>query len=101
MAHDVAPIDINTNTPSLADLVEEVERTRQPRAIRRADAVIAIITPVRVRPGDPAAKERFFQTLDRIDAQNSTDDPHDIEADIAVAVKEVRQERHGPTTHRS
>ncbi len=31
MAHDVAAIDINTNTPSLADLVEEVERTRQPR----------------------------------------------------------------------
>ncbi len=101
MAHDAAPIDINTNTLSLADLVEEVERTRQPRAIRRVDAVVAIITPVRVRPGDPAAKEGFFQSLDRIDAQNSTDDPDDIEADIAAAVKEVRQERHGFITYRS
>ncbi len=91
MAHDAAPI--NTDTPSLADLVEEVERTRQPRTIRRADPVVAIITPVRVRLGDPAAKERFFQTLDRIDidAQNSTDDSDDIEADIVAAVKEVRQ----------
>jgi len=94
-------VDINSSAPSLADLVEEVERTRQPRTIRRADAVVAVITPVRIRPGDPAAKERLFQTLDQIDAQSSARDSDEIEADIAAVVKEVRQEQHGTATHRS
>ncbi len=48
MSQELAPIDISqTSVPSLADLAEEVRRTKRPRVLRRADQDVAIISPVR------------------------------------------------------
>ena len=95
MAQEYSSIDLNS-APRFDEVVDEVQRTRRTRIIKRADAPVAIITPVQIRPGDPAAKERFFQIVDEIQAQNRDRDPDEIEADIAAAVEDVRQERHGP-----
>ncbi len=46
MAHDYAPIDINTN-PSLIEIVEEIRRTNRPRILRRGDKDVAVISPVK------------------------------------------------------
>ena len=46
MVSDYAPIDI-TEAPPLAELVEEVYRTKRPRVLRRANEDVAIIAPVK------------------------------------------------------
>ena len=89
MAQEYSSIELN-NAPRFDEVVGEVQRTHRTRIIKRADAPVAIITPVQIRPGDPAAKERFFQIVDEIQEQNKDKDPDEIEADIAAAVKEVR-----------
>ena len=52
MANESQPIDITT-IPELAHLVDEVQRTRRSRVIRRADEVVAVLSPVA-----PAPKKR-------------------------------------------
>src|SRR5437763_13202336 len=48
MAHEYPVIDLNTgNVPNIAEVAEEVHRTRQPRVIRRADEDLAVIAPVK------------------------------------------------------
>ena len=47
MAHEYPVVDLNTgNVPDIAELAEEVHRTRQPRVFRRADEELALIAPV-------------------------------------------------------
>lgn len=41
-----------------------------------------------------SAKQRFFQTVDRIQARNIDKDPDDVYRDVTAAVEEVRQEQH-------
>lgn len=94
MAQEYPPIDISRSTPSLAELVEEVERTRHSRVIRREDAPVALITPIQIRPGDPRAKERFFQVVDRLQERNRDVDPDEVYRDITEAAEEVRQEEY-------
>ena len=45
MSNHLSPIDIS-NMPELRDLVEEVEATKQPRALKRDKKVVAVISPV-------------------------------------------------------
>ena len=48
MAHEYPAIDLNTgDVPDIAELAEEVHRTKQPRVIRRADEDLAVIVPVK------------------------------------------------------
>ena len=45
MARDVQSIDIS-DTPEILRLAEEVQRSKQPRLLRRADEELAVIIPV-------------------------------------------------------
>jgi hypothetical protein len=45
MSRHLTPIDIS-HIPALIDLVEEVEATKKPRALKRADKVVAVLSPV-------------------------------------------------------
>jgi hypothetical protein len=45
MSSNLTPIDIS-NMPDLLDLVEEVEATKTPRALKRDDKVVAVLSPV-------------------------------------------------------
>lgn len=94
MAQEHISIDLNS-APRFDEVVDEVQRTRQTRVIRRADAAVAVITPVQIRSGDPAAKERFFQVVDHIHEQNKDVDPDEVMRDVTEAVEEVRKERYG------
>jgi len=56
MRNEMPPIDI-TNTPELAELAEEVRRTKQPRVLRLAREDVAMIVPV---PSKRAKKVRTW-----------------------------------------
>jgi antitoxin (DNA-binding transcriptional repressor) of toxin-antitoxin stability system len=45
MSSSLAPIDIS-NMPDLLDLVEEVEETKEPRALLRDNKPVALLTPI-------------------------------------------------------
>ena len=45
MSSNPTPIDIS-NMPDLLDLVDEVEATKTPRALKRDDKVVAVLSPV-------------------------------------------------------
>ena len=45
MSSNATPIDIS-HMPDLLDLVEEVEATKTPRALKRDDKVVAVLSPV-------------------------------------------------------
>jgi hypothetical protein len=48
MAHEYPAIDLNAgDVPDIAELAEEVHRTKQPRVIRRADEDIAVLMPAK------------------------------------------------------
>jgi hypothetical protein len=46
MAHEVVRIDVPP-TPTLAQLAEEVARTRQPRVLRRGEEDLAVLSPTK------------------------------------------------------
>ena len=51
MATDYTAIDLGKDTaPDLADLADEVHRTKRPRVLRRANEDIAVIFPIRKKP---------------------------------------------------
>jgi hypothetical protein len=54
MARELAPIDISL-FPELAQLIEEVESTHQPRRIRRDGQDVAIVVPATSRLRDAAS----------------------------------------------
>ena len=45
MSSNITPIDIS-HMPELLDLVEDVEATKTPRALKRDDKVVAVLSPV-------------------------------------------------------
>jgi len=47
MSQNLTSIDISEDTPSLVDLIADVERTHRPRIIRRSNEIVAVISPVR------------------------------------------------------
>jgi hypothetical protein len=65
MAHEYPVIDLNnSNVPDLADVAEEVHRTRQPRVIRRADEELAVIAPVRKKAARSPFKKKSQADID-------------------------------------
>ena len=62
MARELQPVDLST-TPELAELADEVQRTQQPRVLRRDNQDVAVLMPVRApkrrrhppAPRDPLA----------------------------------------------
>ena len=56
MAHETMPIDISA-IPELVQLVDEVQRTGQPRVLRRADEDVALLTPM--TPGAKKPRRRW------------------------------------------
>jgi hypothetical protein len=57
MAHENPAIDLNTgDVPDLAEVAEEVHRTKQPRIIRRADEELAVLMPAVRRHTEPRGK---------------------------------------------
>lgn len=56
MTYDVVRID-TTPPPDLAELAEEVARTRRPRVLRRGETDLAVLSPT------PSARRRRAQPL--------------------------------------
>jgi hypothetical protein len=52
MAHELPPIDISA-MPELAQLADEVARTRRPRPLCRGSTAIAVLYPTPVKPPAP------------------------------------------------
>jgi hypothetical protein len=78
MAREYPVVDLNKgNVPDIAELAEEVYRTRQPRVIRRADEDLAVIAPVRKKakvgrrptPEDVKAFESAFGAWTGVDLE--------------------------------
>jgi hypothetical protein len=64
MAHDYPVVDLNnSNVPDLAEVAEEVHRTRQPRVIRRADEDLAVIAPVKKQGKRPAVTQKSAEAI--------------------------------------
>ncbi len=55
MAQELGSIDI-TSIPELAHLVDEVQRTRRARVLRRADEDVAVLSPVASSRGHASAR---------------------------------------------
>lgn len=53
MAREAAPIDLSTR-PDLAQLIEEVKRTRQPQLIQEDGETVALIVPAGRRGTQPS-----------------------------------------------
>ena len=78
MAHEYPAIDLNAgDVPDIAEVAEEVHRTKQPRVIRRADEELAVIAPVRKKakagrrptPEDVKAFESAFGAWTGVDLE--------------------------------
>jgi hypothetical protein len=98
MAHEYPVVDLTKGTvPDLAEVAEEVHRTRQPAVIRRADEDIAVISPVS-KPAKrhptkaaPAAGIPHY-TLEQVFGSVPTP-PHLQGKDIDEMIREAKEER--------
>jgi hypothetical protein len=64
MAFEYPVIDLNnSNVPDLAQVAEEVHRTRQPRVIRPADEDLAVIAPVKKQGKRPAGTHKSAEAI--------------------------------------
>lgn len=71
-----------------------VERKGKPMAV--------VISPAQYEQFQQQQKRELFKTIDEIHELNRDVDPAVIEAEVAQAVEEVRQERHArQTSHRA
>lgn len=71
-----------------------VEKQGKPMAV--------VISPEQYAQFQQQQKQKLFQTIDEIHERNRYVDPALIEAEVAQAVADVRQERHAERTpHRS
>ena len=59
MARELHPVDI-TQYPELVQLVEEMQASRQPRALQRDSEIVAVLRPARAKQKQtrPAASRR-------------------------------------------
>ena len=68
---------------------------------RRGKPMAVVISPEQYAQFQQQQKRELFKTIDEIHERNRDVDPAVIEAEVAQAVKEVRQERHAhQTAHR-
>jgi len=74
MANELQPIDIST-IPELAQLADEVARTRQPRRLRRGDTTVAVLMP------PPSPLDAGYQSIPALDPPRSWDEVTEIAAE--------------------
>ena len=91
MAKDLKHVDVS-HTPELLRLAEEVQRSRQPRVLRRDREDIAIVFPVTART---TAGRRQQVTEAQIWADAGMTDPADVwadydGADVQAALQQAR-----------
>ena len=67
-----AAIDVS-KIPALARLVEEVETTKKPRALKRDDRVVAVLTPV-TSEGSKTDLMKFFGSWKEVDTERLKED---------------------------
>jgi hypothetical protein len=87
MREEITAVDIS-GLPDLVRLVEEVERSRQPRLLKCGDREVALLSPVATqRASDKSARRRlsrdeaddpFGGIVGIGDAAGSPDDPTDV-----------------------
>src|SRR5438552_18672197 len=78
---------------NFSDLLGQVYYTKEPVIVEKKGKPMAVV----VSPDDyeryqKSDKERLFQKIHAIQERNKEKDPADIEANIAQALEEVRQE---------
>jgi PHD/YefM family antitoxin component YafN of YafNO toxin-antitoxin module len=61
--------------------------------------VAVVISPDQYERYREAARERFFQTVDQIRADNAAEDPDQIYEDVTAVVEQVRQEIYDRERH--
>ena len=74
MAAELTPVDISS-IPELAHLADEVQRTRQPRRLRRGDKDVAVLMPA------PSALDAGYQSIPALDPPRSWDEVTEIAAE--------------------
>jgi prevent-host-death family protein len=83
---------------NFADMISQVFYTKEPVIVeRKGKPVAVVVSPDEYEQYRTYEKERLFQVVHEIQEHNREKDPQEIEADIAAAVEEVRQEEHAPT----
>jgi prevent-host-death family protein len=79
---------------SFADLLGLVYYTKEPVIVeKKGKPVAVVVNPTDFEEYQQLSKERFFQTVRKIQEQNSDKDPDEVRRDVTQAVEEVRQER--------
>jgi hypothetical protein len=93
MSNHLSPIDISS-IPELRDLVEEVEATKKPRALKRNEKVVAVISPVLEEKPDTSKKDAAYRaSLAAIGSWS------DLDADEIIAnIHRWREEGSRPST---
>ena len=75
MSNTVTPIDIS-NMPELLDLVEEVEATKEPRALLRDNKPVALLTPIAQNKAKWAKIKATFGSWSDLDPDKLIADIH-------------------------
>lgn len=81
---------------NFSDIVGSVFYTKEPVVVEKNGRPMAVV----ISPDDYARyqkseKQQLFQTIRQIQKHNRDKDPEAMEADIAAAVEEARQEEYG------
>ena len=74
MARELQPIDIS-GMPEVARLVDEVERTKRPRVLRRGDKDVAVLMPA------TSALDEGYQSIPALNPPRSWDEVTQLAAD--------------------
>jgi hypothetical protein len=92
MSTNPTPIDIS-QMPELLNLVEEVEATNTPRALKRDNKVVAVLSPVEKQKKKTPRQTKIQQSLAAIGSWS------DIDADKVIAdIERWRAEGSRPAT---
>ena len=74
MARELQPIDIS-GMPEVAQLADEVERTKRPRVLRRGDKDVAVLMPA------TSALDEGYQSIPALTPPRSWDEVTQLAAD--------------------
>jgi len=93
MTSELSPIDIST-IPELARLVDEVQRTNQPRRLRRDNTDVAILAPAHPTPsrrrGKAVTQADIAASLAAVGSWQGLVDPEQLKADLDAARGDTR-----------
>ena len=80
---------------NFSDLLGLVYYGKEPVVIEKKGRPVAVlISPEQWDRYQQQLKERFFETVDRVQDRNADADPQEVERDVTEAVEEVRRERY-------